>query len=189
MADVLLVVGGAWGSIALLRAFLRSKPPLRSYLEACGITVTNSQVKWYWTGARSLFEPPAKAHPQAFARWFSAGAVLGVALMFLSVMVLSYTLWQTVRPWVSAPRAAGEADADAAFLVPVVPGVNLPLSQLGYYFFAIAVSAIVHEAGHGIAAVWYARPFDFAFADREQRGRAGARLWRLCVRAVPRRVC
>lgn len=34
-----------------------------------------------------------------------------------------------------------------------VPGVNLPVSQLAYFFIAILVSGVIHEFGHGVAAL------------------------------------
>jgi S2P endopeptidase len=34
-----------------------------------------------------------------------------------------------------------------------MPGVNLPWNQLLYFLIAIAISAILHELGHAIAAV------------------------------------
>lgn len=36
-----------------------------------------------------------------------------------------------------------------------VPGVNLPVSQLAYFFVAILVSGLIHEFGHGVAALRY----------------------------------
>ena len=35
----------------------------------------------------------------------------------------------------------------------MVPGVNLPINDMGYVFFAILVSGVLHEAGHAIAAI------------------------------------
>lgn len=34
-----------------------------------------------------------------------------------------------------------------------VPGINLPVSQLTYFFAAVLISGVVHEIGHGIAAI------------------------------------
>ncbi|XP_009572711.1 PREDICTED: membrane-bound transcription factor site-2 protease-like, partial [Fulmarus glacialis] len=34
-----------------------------------------------------------------------------------------------------------------------VPGVNLPVSQLTYFFSAILISGVIHEVGHGVAAI------------------------------------
>lgn len=34
-----------------------------------------------------------------------------------------------------------------------VPGVNLPTSQLGYFFTALLLSGLIHELGHAVAAL------------------------------------
>jgi len=37
-----------------------------------------------------------------------------------------------------------------------VPGVNLPISDIGYYVATLITCSIVHELGHAVAAVRYA---------------------------------
>jgi len=39
------------------------------------------------------------------------------------------------------------------FLVSIIPGINLPLWHIGYYFLAALLSGIIHEFGHAIAAL------------------------------------
>lgn len=39
---------------------------------------------------------------------------------------------------------------------PEVPGVNLPSSDLLYYFVALLFSGIFHEFGHALAGTWFA---------------------------------
>lgn len=41
----------------------------------------------------------------------------------------------------------------AVVVEPVVPGLNLPASELGYYGFALIISSVFHEIGHAVAAV------------------------------------
>lgn len=36
-----------------------------------------------------------------------------------------------------------------------VPGVNLPISDIGYYVATLVICSVVHELGHAIAAVRY----------------------------------
>ena len=35
----------------------------------------------------------------------------------------------------------------------VLPGVTLPMSDIGYYIMALLFCSVVHEAGHAIAAI------------------------------------
>lgn len=41
----------------------------------------------------------------------------------------------------------------SSILEPVIPGVNLPASEIGYYSLSIIVCSFIHELGHAIAAV------------------------------------
>jgi len=36
-----------------------------------------------------------------------------------------------------------------------MPGVNLPMDQMGYYLLTLLVCGIFHEFGHAVAAVRY----------------------------------
>ena len=62
--------------------------------------------------------------------------------MFLSVFVLILTLYQALV-------ASGDSQQ---VLTPVMPGVNLPSSELLHYFLTLIVCGVVHEAGHALAA-------------------------------------
>lgn len=75
--------------------------------------------------------------------------VFGIAAMFGSVILLGKTLMQTLTQMLTeAPTAPNDR-----MLQVVVPGVNLPVSQLTYFFSAILISGVIHEVGHGVAAI------------------------------------
>ncbi|KAG0032119.1 Membrane-bound transcription factor site-2 protease [Podila clonocystis] len=48
--------------------------------------------------------------------------------------------------------AENDSEDEGMVLVPIIPGVTLPISHLPYYLIALLVSGVVHEAGHAIAA-------------------------------------
>ncbi|KAG0294068.1 Membrane-bound transcription factor site-2 protease [Linnemannia gamsii] len=52
-------------------------------------------------------------------------------------------------PATSPPGGTGDSEM---VLIPMIPGVTLPLSHLPYYLIALLVSGVIHEAGHAIAA-------------------------------------
>ncbi|KAI9026909.1 peptidase family M50-domain-containing protein [Hyaloraphidium curvatum] len=101
--------------------------------------------------------------------WFSVGVLFGILTMLLSGPLLllgsirivqSMFLGDAAAESAKAGHAADEYDMDFAewagrkgqFLVTVIPGVNLPLSQIWYYLIAVFIAALVHEAGHAVAA-------------------------------------
>ncbi|KAF9909362.1 Membrane-bound transcription factor site-2 protease [Linnemannia zychae] len=51
-----------------------------------------------------------------------------------------------------ATSASGSSGDSDMVLIPMIPGVTLPLSHLPYYLIALLVSGVIHEAGHAIAA-------------------------------------
>eukprot|EP00116_Pleurobrachia_bachei_P001447 sb/3461709/ len=65
--------------------------------------------------------------------------------MFSSLVILIYTLIISLSP-------AVENTSSTAVLTPVVPGVNLPSSQILPYLGTLLLAGIFHEAGHALAA-------------------------------------
>ncbi|NXT69554.1 MBTP2 protease, partial [Chaetops frenatus] len=92
---------------------------------------------------------------------FSIGMVFGIIAMFGSVILLGKTLLQTLTQMLTeAPKAQNDRMLQVVVSVPssglclrAVPGVNLPVSQLTYFFSAILLSGVIHEVGHGVAAI------------------------------------
>ncbi|TRZ00022.1 hypothetical protein DNTS_033971 [Danionella cerebrum] len=128
IAVVVCVLGG-WCSVYLADTLLRSSNSVKnryeSWLSSNGFTLSPFHIK------------------------FNAGMVFGVLAMFGSVILLSKTLVQTL----SQMMADKPGMSHEQVLQVVVPGVNLPVSQLAYFFIAILVSGVIHEFGHGVAAL------------------------------------
>lgn len=53
----------------------------------------------------------------------------------------------------SADNSISTQSENVAKLQILLPGVNLPVNQVLYYIIALLICSVVHEAGHGIAAV------------------------------------
>ncbi|XP_045567815.1 membrane-bound transcription factor site-2 protease isoform X2 [Salmo salar] len=80
---------------------------------------------------------------------FTSGLVFGLVSMCGSVVLLIRTLQQTVHQMTSDhPQGANQQTLQV-----VVPGINLPVSQLAYFFSALLVSGVIHELGHAVAAI------------------------------------
>ncbi|KAK3734053.1 hypothetical protein QZH41_015835, partial [Actinostola sp. cb2023] len=114
----------------------------KELLEDNGITLSPCQIRWYTTRYNRWFTKIGQCNPYLLHAWLTVGVWVGVTLMFSSVAVLAMTLYK-----------AFTKDAPEQILTPVMPGVNLPWSQILYYLITLAISGIYHEAGHAIAAV------------------------------------
>ncbi|KAF8551614.1 hypothetical protein OG21DRAFT_1499000 [Imleria badia] len=97
------------------------------------------------------------------------GMLLGFYLLFLTVASLSSELLHTGRDGhhttstvtkrglghVASPIAPG---SDALRIIPIIPGLTVPLSHLPLILLALTISQIVHEAGHAITAALHHIP-------------------------------
>ncbi|KPP58803.1 membrane-bound transcription factor site-2 protease-like [Scleropages formosus] len=156
------------------------KSSYESWLSSSGLSLSPFHVRWQTGLFNHLFAKCARLNPTFLYLWFTAGMVFGVVAMFGSVVLLSRTLMQTLAQMMSeSPAGTGQqalqvvvssrhkggiGETGSGLRLPSVdwrhrhlwspvPGVNLPVSQLTYFFVAILLSGIIHEFGHGVAAL------------------------------------
>jgi len=84
--------------------------------------------------------------------WFQIGAWVTLLLILPSVFLLISNLWTLVSSQFKDSNAEnGSAGAQPTLQV-IVPGYNLPFSDLGYYALTLLVITVLHEFGHATAA-------------------------------------
>uniref|UniRef100_A0A668A4I8 Membrane-bound transcription factor site-2 protease n=1 Tax=Myripristis murdjan TaxID=586833 RepID=A0A668A4I8_9TELE len=171
---VVCVLGG-WCAVYLTDTLLKSSVTHRnsyeSWLASRGLMLSPFHVRWQTTMFNRLFAYCARINPHALFLWFSSGLVFGVIAMLGSVLLLIRTLQQTLAQMTTDnPRIAvgvcvlvesvSQCEClrqSFLFLVSLmrlqVPGVNLPTSQLAYFFIALLLSGVIHELGHAVAAL------------------------------------
>ncbi|KAM6953542.1 membrane-bound transcription factor site-2 protease [Aplochiton taeniatus] len=149
---VVCVMGG-WCAVYLTDTLLKSSAAHRnsyeSWLTSRGLALSPFHLKWQTTIFNRLFAYCARLNPHALYLWFSSGLVFGVVSMLGSVLLLIRTLQQTLAQMTSGNPKGTNQQA----LQVVVPGVNLPVSQLAYFFTALLLSGVIHELGHAVAAL------------------------------------
>ncbi|CAN9506032.1 unnamed protein product [Ophioblennius macclurei] len=150
---LLVFVMVAWSVVYLSDVLLKSSVTHRisyeSWLASRGLMLSPFHVRWQTTMFNRLFAYCARLNPRALYLWFSGGLVFGVASMLGSVLLLIRTLQQTYAQMTTDnPRIGGQQALQV-----VVPGFNLPTSQLAYFFIALLLSGLVHELGHAVAAL------------------------------------
>ena len=116
-----------------------------------GLEVKLFQLKYYTTSFNRPFSRLGTWKPGLLDRWFTAGAVISALLLIPSLVLLVKTLIGACFGGGSAP--VNGDNNDRFVLQPVLPGVNMPLTEFGYYFLALLLCSILHEAGHAVAAV------------------------------------
>ncbi|XP_048767696.1 membrane-bound transcription factor site-2 protease-like isoform X2 [Ostrea edulis] len=138
---------GFWSSLYLLDAYLKThKIYGRQYikfLDRTGFSVSICQFRWYSTIFNRSFVRIGQWRPRLLRLWFTVGVYFGLVAMLLSICLLTLLVINTLR----------KQPVEQQVLTPVMPGVNLPASQLWYYLLTLLVCGILHEMGHAVAAV------------------------------------
>jgi S2P endopeptidase len=146
-----------------------------SVMNRFGLTMDWSGIEWKTTRVNKTSSSIASFGKRFWRAWFSLGAIVSVGLMLFAVALVFYNLGHIGRHIVkhslrsrslderinaaasttASPSRANLTDSPSNggfVLTPLLPGINLPLSQLGYLIMALAINALFHEAGHAIAA-------------------------------------
>uniref|UniRef100_A0A8B9YZN7 Membrane-bound transcription factor site-2 protease n=1 Tax=Buteo japonicus TaxID=224669 RepID=A0A8B9YZN7_9AVES len=146
------------------------KASYEDWLLTYGLSVSPFHMRWQTALFNRQFYNWGRWKPRFLYLWFSIGMVFGIVAMFGSVILLGKTLMQTLTQMLTED---GSSFSDSRCLMTstgkdlgsagnpqqqeecegTVPGVNLPVSQLTYFFSAILISGVIHEVGHGVAAI------------------------------------
>ena len=100
------------------------------------------------------------------SHWFNFGTLITLLLIVPSIVILLINLNNNSIPSYYGVSAAnipnsissnrdqkqGSNNEKLSFQV-MLPGVTLPISEIGYYLISLLVCSVVHEAGHAVAAI------------------------------------
>ncbi|XP_071955506.1 membrane-bound transcription factor site-2 protease-like isoform X2 [Antedon mediterranea] len=140
------LVMGFWSILYLLDAYAKTHQRYGQryceFKERNGFQVTMAQVRCYSTCLNHIFLRIGQWKPTLTRIWFTGGVWFGIIAMVSSIGLLTWTLVKSFS-----------VEKKERVLTPVMPGVNLPLNQIVYYFSVLFVSGIFHELGHAVAAV------------------------------------
>eukprot|EP00117_Sycon_ciliatum_P020716 scpid53438/ scgid18369/ Membrane-bound transcription factor site-2 protease; Endopeptidase S2P len=125
---------------AFLSTFHVTSLAYTSFLNRNGLSVSPGHFRIYWSGCGTWVHRLATI--PGLRTWFNAGSVVSAILLIASLPVLAVLLLQTFQQ-----------PPEQAILKPVIPGVNVPWSQMVYVALTIFVCAVLHELGHAVAAV------------------------------------
>lgn len=115
-------------------------------MRGTGLEINFFQLRWTTTAFNRLFVRWGSSNSKFLNLWFSLGMYTTLLLFPLALILITTALFQNLF----SSTAASER---TLVIEPVVPGLNLPASELGYFAFALIVCSNFHELGHAIAAV------------------------------------
>lgn len=138
-----------WTADYLLKSSRRTKRTYSALVSCNGLSISAYKVQWYTTRFNGWFAAIGshRSLQRILGAWFDVGAIFGLISMVTSSCLLTVTLIQHVT------KSKASADDSLVTLSPVLPGVNLPSSDLGYFALTLLLCAILHEVGHAVAAI------------------------------------
>jgi len=142
----LVVVGLVHCLLYILDAAARAWFPLQ-YLHlngTIGLEVSLMQVRWSTNRFNRSLRRFGGSCPGFLSAWFQVGAVVASLLIIPAVYILVSTLVDSLTK---------DEKEDRVVIQPVLPGVNIPNADLGYYFISLLVCSVYHELGHALCAV------------------------------------
>ncbi|CAG9859213.1 unnamed protein product [Phyllotreta striolata] len=117
--------------------------PYIKFLEGTGFEIKFFSIKWRTKAFNRLLIRWGNSNLRFFDWWFTAGLYCTLWFLPIAIILMLYSVFQNFL-----------TTRDQQILIePVVPGVNLPASELGYYSCSLIVCSIIHELGHALAAV------------------------------------
>ncbi|XP_067633491.1 membrane-bound transcription factor site-2 protease [Eurosta solidaginis] len=137
--------------------------PYDAFLKNTGLTVQFMRLRWHTT-----------AFNRAMLRWgnnsgwmrlwlirsYTVGVLVALSLLPIGIILLFITIFNnesnnTVDGGSVGNGVNGENSMlqNAPKVEILLPGVNLPLEEIGYYTLTLLLCTIVHEFGHALAAV------------------------------------
>lgn len=122
--------------------------PYLYFLHNTGLQVQVFQLRWFTTSFNRFILKCGSWKPKILDLWFSLGTTCCLVLLPVAVYVVIRT---AVYAWHTDLETSGTKPA--LIIEPMVPGLNLPLSDIGYYVATLVTCSAVHEFGHALAAV------------------------------------
>lgn len=137
--------------------------PYDAFLNGTGLTIRPFQIQWYTTALNRLTIKWAHSYPKFFTRSFDLGVLISIILLPLALIwqimpIIADLLWygDNIATKGSTGRPAADLSDSKARVVQfelMLPGINLPFNEIGYFTIAMGVCSIIHEFGHALAAV------------------------------------
>ncbi|KAL7735858.1 hypothetical protein ACLKA6_017856 [Drosophila palustris] len=160
-----VVLSSIYGVMYFFDRFFKScmHYPYDAFLRNTGLNVNFMSLHWHSS---------ASAFNRMLIRWgstsgssftrnflvksFNMGVVLSFLLLPVGIILLIITIFSGSESGTTSSAASASAttaSTPAVQLEILLPGVNLPLQEIGYYIATLVLCTLLHELGHALAAV------------------------------------
>lgn len=141
--------------------------PYDAFLRNTGVTISFLCVNWHTTAFNRLVLRLGNSSGSCCRSWltnsFTVGVLIALSLVPVGIILIFITIFGGSEPQQNVFSNSGGGGASkvteksgasqTVSLEILLPGVNLPLEEIGYYVATLLISTVVHELGHAVAAV------------------------------------
>ncbi|XP_036140201.1 membrane-bound transcription factor site-2 protease isoform X2 [Monomorium pharaonis] len=120
--------------------------PYLYFLENTGLEIQLLRVKWFTTAFNRKIIKWGTDRSRFWTAWFNAGVIISIILLPIAVVIILKMTFNMLLIGSLSDTSPG------AILEPMLPGVDVPFHEIGYYIITLAICSIVHELGHALAA-------------------------------------
>ncbi|XP_035742487.1 membrane-bound transcription factor site-2 protease-like isoform X1 [Vespa mandarinia] len=148
--NVLIVIGLIHCSLFFFDTIFKtcSHFPYIYFLKNTGLEVQLMRIKWFTTVFNRKIIKWGMDRSKFWTTWFNVGAIISIIIL---PVVMIAILRVTFNIWVAGPFTDNKNTA--ILLEPMLPGIDMPFNEIGYYTVTLVICTIVHELGHALAAV------------------------------------
>ncbi|XP_076375774.1 membrane-bound transcription factor site-2 protease [Megalopta genalis] len=125
--------------------------PYIYFLKNSGIEVQVLRINWMTTSLNRRIRKWGITYSKFWSAWFNAGVIVTIILLPLctiAILKMTFNIWMKIY----GPTHDNNNINNDLTLEPMLPGINMPLSEVGYFIFTLVLCCIVHELGHALAA-------------------------------------
>jgi len=119
-----------------------------TFVRLTGLEINIFQLRWFTERFNRSLHRFGRSCPGFLSIWFMIGAMVASFLIPVALYILSVNLVSSTG---SSEHGLGEEGE--LVIQAVIPGLNLPNSEIGYYFLSLLLCSVYHELGHALCAV------------------------------------
>ncbi|KAI9576578.1 hypothetical protein GQX74_009635 [Glossina fuscipes] len=125
--------------------------PYETFLRNTGFSVELMRLKWHTTVFnRSILRLGNSCCRLWLIKSFTIGVMAALSLLPVAIILLFIAIFNSSSP---AKIVEGAALIESIKIEILLPGINLPLEEIGYYITTLLIATAIHELGHALAAV------------------------------------
>lgn len=124
--------------------------PYIDFLKSTGITVKFFRIQFHTDKFNRIVNRHSSKLPGFYKHSFKIGFYVTMLLFPVALFFMIFSLFTGSSETTNLSDNTGKPREEVAHLDILLPGVNLPLNQIGFYILSLLICSFVHEAGNGL---------------------------------------